>query len=77
MSDVQHIGWRRLTDIGTLILRGLAVAVFSAAVGAAVAILVHPPTIGSQLFVPDSAVGRLAINVGVSPLERAAEKVLP
>jgi putative serine protease PepD len=77
MSDVQQNGRRRLTDIGTLILRGLAVAVFSAAIGAAVAILVHPPTIGSQLFVPDSAVGRLAIDVGVSPLEQVAAKVLP
>src|SRR6185312_652121 len=41
------------------------------------AILVHLPTIGSQLFVPSSAVGRLASNVPVSPLEQVAAKVLP
>jgi hypothetical protein len=52
VSDVQHNGRRRLTDVGTLILRGLAVAVFSGAIGAAAAILVHPSTIGSQLFEP-------------------------
>ena len=77
MLDIQQIGRRRLTDIGALILRVLAVAVFSAAVGAAVAILVHPPTIGSQLVVPNSAAGRLAANVDVSPLEQVAAKVLP
>jgi putative serine protease PepD len=77
VSEVQQNGRRRLTDIGTLILRGLAVALFFGAVGAAAAILVHPPTIGSQLFVPSSAVGRSAINVPVSPLEQVATKVLP
>src|ERR1700722_8117 len=77
MSDVQHDGRRKLTDIGTLTLRGLALAVFSAAIGAAAAILVHPSTVGSQLFEPSSAVGRSAINVSVSPLEQVAAKVLP
>ena len=77
MSDVQHDGRRRLTDIGTLTLRGLALAVFSAAIGAAAAILVHPSTVGSQLFEPSSAVGRSAISVSVSPLEQVAAKVLP
>jgi len=77
VSEVQQNGRRRLTDIGTLIVCGLAVAVFSAAMGAAAAILVHPPTIGSQLFVPNSAGGRSAINVPVAPLEQVAAKVLP
>jgi hypothetical protein len=52
VSEVQQNGRRSLKDIGTLILRGLAVALFSGAIGAAAAILVHPPTIGGQLFVP-------------------------
>ena len=77
MSDVQQNGRRRLTDIGTLTLRGLALAVFSAAIGAAAAILVHPSAVGSQLFEPSSAVGRSAISVSVSPLEQVAAKVLP
>jgi hypothetical protein len=77
VSEVQQNGRRSLKDIGTLILRGLAVALFSGAIGAAAAILVHPPTIGGQLFVPNSAVGRSAINVPVSPLEQVAAKVLP
>jgi hypothetical protein len=42
-SEVQQNGRRRLKDIGTLILRGLAVAMLSGAVGVAAAILVHPP----------------------------------
>ena len=45
--------------------------------GTAAAILVHPLTIGSQLFVPNSAVERSAINVPVSPLAQVAAKVLP
>ena len=77
MSDDQQNGRRKLTDIGTLTLRGLALAVFSAAIGAAAAILVHPSTVGSQLFEPSSAVGRSAISVSVSPLEQVAAKVLP
>jgi putative serine protease PepD len=77
VSDVQHNGRRRLTDIRTLILRGPAVAVFSGAIGAAAAILVHPSAIGSQLFEPSSAVRRSAINVPNSPLEQVAAKVLP
>jgi hypothetical protein len=71
VSEAQQNGRRRLTDIGTLILRGLAVAVLSAA------ILVHSLTIGSQMFVPSCAVGRSAINVPVAPLEQVAAKVLP
>ena len=59
-------GRRSLTDIGTMILYGLAVAVISAAIGAVAAI-----------HAPNSAVGRSAINVPVSPLEQVAAKVLP
>jgi putative serine protease PepD len=38
VSDVRQSGWRRLTHIGSLILYGLAVALFSSAIGAVAAI---------------------------------------
>lgn len=72
MVDVQQNGRRRLTGIANLILRAFAVAVFSAAVSAATAILVHPPAIGSQVYVPNSAAERLPINVPDSRLEQTA-----
>jgi putative serine protease PepD len=76
-SHLQQNVRARLTHIGTLILCGLAESLFSAAIGAVAAIHVHPPTIGNELFVPNSAVGRSAPTVPVSPLEQVAAKVLP
>jgi len=49
---------------------------FCAAVGAAVALLVHPPTAGGQLFNPSSSAGS-AVNLPTSPFEEVAAKVLP
>jgi putative serine protease PepD len=59
------------------VLRALAVAVFSAAIGFAVALLVHPPAVGSQLFVHGSAPPVPVVSPSVSPVERVAAKVLP
>jgi putative serine protease PepD len=77
VSHLQQRGRERLTHFGTLILYGLAEALFSAVIGAVAAIHVHPPTMGSELFMPNSAGGRSAINVPVSPLEQMVAKVLP
>jgi putative serine protease PepD len=77
VSHLQQSGRARLTHIGTLMLYALAEALFSAAIGAVAAIHVHSPTMGDELFVPNSAVGRSAINAPVSPLEEVAAKVLP
>jgi putative serine protease PepD len=57
-----------------LILRGLAVAAISAAVGAAVALLAFPGGIGTQLAVPRYAVPQSTVN---PPVEQIAAKVLP
>lgn len=79
-NAVSHLQQRvrgRLTHVGTLVLCGLAESLFSAAVGAVAAIHVHPPTMGNELFVPNSAVGRSAVNGPGSPLEQVAAKVLP
>jgi putative serine protease PepD len=57
-----------------LILRGLAVAAISAAVGAAVALLAFPGGIGTQLAVPRYGVPQSTVN---PPVEQIAAKVLP
>ncbi|MCW2651414.1 MAG: hypothetical protein JWR32_2390 [Mycobacterium sp.] len=65
---------RRRARVRTLILRGLAVAAISAAVGAAVALLAFPPGIGRQLAVPRYAIAQSTVNPSV---EQIATKVLP
>ena len=59
-------------------MRGIAAVMFIAAIGIAVAVLVRPPTIGGQLFVPGSPTPRAAVNFS-APLsvEQVAAKVLP
>jgi putative serine protease PepD len=57
-----------------MILRGLAVAAISAAVGAAAALLAHPPSIGTHLAVPRYAIAQSTANPSV---EQIAAKVLP
>jgi putative serine protease PepD len=64
----------RRACVRTLILRGLAVAAISAAVGAAVALLAFPAGIGTQLAVPRYAVPQSTVN---PPVEQIAAKVLP
>ena len=65
---------RRRARVRTLILRGLALSAISAAVGAAVALLAHPPDIGRQLAVPRYANTQPTVNPSV---EQVAAKVLP
>ena len=65
---------RPRANVRTLILRGLALAAFSAAVGAAVALLALPPGIGRQLAVPRYANTKATVNPSV---EQIATKVLP
>ena len=65
---------RRRARVRTLILRGLALAAISAAVGAAVALLALPPDIGRQLAVPRYANPQSTVNPSV---EQVAAKVLP
>ena len=57
-----------------LILRGLALAAISAAVGAAVALLTFPPDVGGQLAVPRYANAQPTVNPSV---EQVAAKVSP
>jgi putative serine protease PepD len=65
-------GWRAY--VRTLILRGLAVAAISVAVGAAVALLAFPGGISTQLAVPRDVVPPSTVN---TPVEQIAAKVLP
>jgi putative serine protease PepD len=60
--------------VRSLILRGLALAAFSAAVAAAVALLALPPGIDRQLAVPRYAKAQSTANPSV---EQLATKVLP
>jgi putative serine protease PepD len=59
-----------------MILRVIALALFCAAIGAAAALLVHPPANGSDLFVRSSPMGS-AVNLPASSFEQVATKVLP
>ncbi|MDT5313049.1 MAG: putative serine protease PepD, partial [Mycobacterium sp.] len=87
MSDVQHdrrdsphpshravAAPRRRARVRVLLLRGLALAAISAAVGAAVALLAFPPDIGGQVAVPRHAGTQSTVN---SSVEQIATKVLP
>jgi putative serine protease PepD len=62
-----------LGNAGTMILRVIALAMFCAAVCAAVALLLHPPAPGNQSLVRSS---ERAVDFPVS-FERVAAKVLP
>ena len=57
-----------------LILRGLALAAISAAVGAAVVLLACPPNVGRQLTLPGYVNTQSTVNLSV---EQVAAKVLP
>jgi putative serine protease PepD len=65
---------RRRAYVRTLILRGLAVAAISVAVGAAVALLAFPGGISTPLAVPRDVVPPSTVN---APVEQIAAKVLP
>jgi putative serine protease PepD len=61
-------------SVRKLLLPALAIAVMSAAVGAAVAVLAFPPAVGTQVGAPGYAISESAAN---SSVERVAAKVLP
>ena len=65
---------RRRARVRTLLLRGLALAAISAAVGAVVALLAFPPDIGGQLSVPRYAETQSTVHPSV---EQVASRVLP
>src|SRR5258708_36591744 len=65
---------RRPARVPTLILRGLAVAAISAAVGAAVALIAFPPGVGRQLGVPLYAIAQPTIN---TPAQQVSANVSP
>ena len=67
---------QKVARAATMILRGLALAVFCAAIGAAAALVVHPPASGSDLFVRSTPNGS-AINLPLGSFEQVAAKVLP
>ena len=69
---------QRLPRAWTFIMRGVAVAMLFAAISFAVAVVVRPPAVGGQLFVPGSRPPRAAVDFS-APLsvEQVAAKVLP
>jgi putative serine protease PepD len=69
---------KKLARARTFIMRGIATAMFLAAIGVAVAILVRPPVTGEELSVPASLAPRSAANFSAQPsVEQVAAKVLP
>ena len=78
MSEVQHDHQDSARPghlrVGSLLLPALALAVISAAVGAAVDVLAFPAAIGTQLATPRYALSESTAN---SSIEHVAGKVLP
>jgi putative serine protease PepD len=69
---------QRLARAGTFIIRGIAAAMFFAALGVAVAVLVHPPATGSQALVSGSPTPRSPVDLSAPrSVEQIATKVLP
>jgi putative serine protease PepD len=69
---------RSIARAATSIIRGITAAMFIAALGLAVAVLVRPPATGSEAFVPGSAAPRSRVNFSVPlSVEQVAAKVLP
>jgi putative serine protease PepD len=69
---------QRLARAGTFVIRGIAAAMFFAALSVAVAVLVHPPATGSQALVSGSPTPRSAVDFSAPPsVEQIAAKVLP
>jgi putative serine protease PepD len=67
----------RLGSGGGLLLRVLLLAMVSVAVGAAGALLLHPPAVASQSLIPDYVSPRSGADVGASSVEQVVAKVLP
>jgi len=68
----QRLAWAR-----TLVLRALAIALFTAVIGAAVALLVRAPAISSRNSIPDDPAAATANFPVLSSVEYVAAKVLP
>jgi putative serine protease PepD len=69
---------RRLVRAGTFTMRGFAAAMFFAAISFAVVVILRPPAVGGQLFVPDAGAPRAAVNSAAPPsVEQVAANVLP
>jgi putative serine protease PepD len=69
---------QRLARAGTFIIRGIAAAMFFAALGVAVAVLVHPPATGSQALGSGSPTPRSPVDFSAPrSVEQIATKVLP
>jgi putative serine protease PepD len=72
-SSVTALG-QRLGRVGSFIVA----VTFFVAIGIAVAVLVRPPSIGGQLFVPGSPTQRSMVNLSApASVEQVAAKVLP
>jgi putative serine protease PepD len=69
---------QRLARAGTSTIDGIVVAMFFAAVGVAVGVLVRPPATGSQELVSGSPAARSAVDFSAPrSVEQIATKVLP
>jgi putative serine protease PepD len=67
----------RLVGGGRLLLRVLAAAMVSAALGAAVALLLHPPAVAGQSLIPEYVSPKSGASMGASSVEQVVAKVLP
>jgi putative serine protease PepD len=67
----------RLVGGGRLLLRVLVVAMVSAALGAAVALLLHPPAVAGQSLIPESVSPKSGASMGASSVDQVVAKVLP
>src|SRR6476620_8913700 len=67
----------RLVGGGRLLLRVLMVAMVSAAFGAAVALLLHPPAVAGQSLIPEDVSPKSGVSTGASSVEQVVAKVLP
>jgi putative serine protease PepD len=70
-------GAGRARSAGRLLVRVLVVAMVSAAFGAAVALLLHPPDIAGQSRIPEYVSSKSGTDSGASSVEQVVAKVLP
>jgi putative serine protease PepD len=69
--------WHSLVGKSRLLWRALVVAIISAAIGAAVVLLLHPPAVAGQTVIPGYVSSTSGADMGASSVEQVVAKVLP
>jgi putative serine protease PepD len=69
--------WHSLVGKSRLLWRALVVAIISAALGAAVVLLVHPPAVAGQTVIPGYVSSTSGADMGAASMEQVVAKVLP